>query len=1047
MNSEKWERAKKLYEAALKIGRAERPRFLAENSAGDEEVLREVESLLACSDEASGFLETPAIGEIAESLISSKSLAGQKILQYEVLRLLGAGGMGEVYLAEDTRLRRRIALKILPPSLGGDRKSVQRFEQEACAASALNHPNILTVHEFGEHNGMNFIASEFVNGETLRERLRGGVKPALSETLDIALQVAAALRAAHASGIIHRDIKPENIMVRDDGLVKVLDFGLAKLTSQPLSSGAKDDRQVQTTAGLIMGTASYMSPEQARGQAIDARTDTWSFGVVLYEMLAGKLPFKGETTSDTIASILTSEPDFASIVLPSGLIRILRKALQKDAAGRYQSAADLLTDLEAFKQASQVTPSSGMFGPDTGSTASTSESRGNGETRPIEDRSDESAGAVASRPWFLNRKLIAACSLLIVLGGAAAVWKMLPKNRAQMPTDLASMRVKQLIAWDAEAGESNVGAKFSPNGTMIAYSLIKNGLSNIWTRQVPEGKSNAVTDGKWNYYNPIWSPDGQRIAFISDKDNQLAIWAMPFAGGELTYIAAVENRNIFLLKWSRNGEKIYFQQGDPKTGLNVFTIDMASKQVTRITNFDIGSPEQFFSISPDEERIAYSSGSDDGVHIFVIPVKGGAPQQVTNDSEATDGYPFWLPDGRRIIYSSKRNGIFQTCIAFLDEGRTEQINLGISDTLISDVAPDGSKILLQQSREESDLWRVDIDGKNETRITSEIGLELWPDVSPDGKDIVFQETTESQHLLESSVLIRSLDGGQQINIASNGFSPAFSPDSRKVAFLRSAGNFINLYITDRTGANERQLTTEGVWFPGYTLMPYNRLQVKDYRWFPDGNSLIYSAKKDGVWNVFRAAADGSGAPVQISSNTDENVRLFNPVVEPNGKRIAWTSTPVADSSKGKKTTDLYLWDESGARVLFSSESITRLIGWTGNNLVLAAVDGGPIAKPVKALLTMVSIDRRHRDLALVDAMYFNNIALSPDGRRIAFATREGGRDNIKIISAAGGGSAGITANNDPTIYVSGIAWSSDGAAVYFGKQKQVGMISVIENFK
>ncbi|HEV7929453.1 MAG TPA: hypothetical protein VGP12_04895, partial [Nitrosospira sp.] len=640
------------------------------------------------------------------------------------------------------------------------------------------------------------------------------------------------------------------------------------------------------------------------------------------------------------------------------------------------------------------------------------------------------------------------CGFMIVLAGAAAVWKIISGNRAQMPTDLASMRVRQLLTWNAEAGESSVDAKFSPNGTMIAYSQIKNGLSNIWTRQVPEGKPNSVTDGKWNYYNPVWSPDGQRIAFISDKDDQLAIWAMPFAGGELTYIAAVENRNIFLLKWSRNAEKIYFRQGDSKTGLNIFTMDLASKGITQITNFGLGHLEEFFSISPDEESIAYSSGSrEDDLHIFMMPVKGGAPRQITKDMEATDQYPFWLPDGRRIIYSSKRNGIFQTCIAFLDEERTEQLNLGISDTLISDVSSDGSRILLQQSREESDLWKVTIDAKNETQITSETGLELWPDISSDGKDIVFQEATESEHLREGSLLIRSLDGGQQINIGSNGFSPAFSPDSRKVAFLRGNGTAINLFVTDRTGANERQLTTEGVWFPGYTLMPYNRVQVKDCRWSPDGNSLIYSSKKDGLWNIFRAAADGTGAPMQISGNTDENVRLSDPVFAPDGKRIAWTSSRVTDPSKGKKTTDLYLWDESGARVLFSSESVIRLIGWSGNNLVIAATDGSPITKPIKVLLSMVSIDRPTRNLASADTAYFNNIALAPDGGRIALATREGGRDNIKIISIAGGRSVAITANNDPTIYVSGIAWSPDGEAVYFGKQKQVGMISMIENFK
>lgn len=1044
MNSEKWEQAKKLYEAALKIGREERPRFLAENFGGDEEVLHEVESLLACSDEASGFLETPAIGEIAETLVASRSLVGQKILQYEIVRLLGEGGMGEVYLAEDTRLRRRIALKILPPSLGADRKSVQRFEQEACAASALNHPNILTVHEFGEHNGMNFIASEFVNGETLRERLRGAKKPALAEILDIALQVGAALRTAHASGIIHRDIKPENIMVRDDGLVKVLDFGLAKLTSQTRVSGAKDDTQLQTTAGLIMGTASYMSPEQARGKATDARTDIWSFGVVLYEMLIGKPPFKGETTSDTIASILTREPDFPSIGLSPELTRILQKALQKDANARYQSATDLLTALEAFKQDAALNPDTGRS-----LTRPTIDSPGDPETQLIGDRSHGNGTVIASRSWVSNRKLFTAFGLLIVLAGAAAVWKMLPENRVQMPTDLASMRVKQLLTWNAEAGEEDARARFSPNGTMIAYSLIKSGQSNIWTKQVPEGKSNAVTDGKWNYYSPVWSPDGQRIAFISDKDDQLAIWAMPFAGGELTYIMAVENRNTSLLKWSRNGEKIYFQQGDSRTGLNVFAFDLASKQVTRVTNFDAGNLEQFFSISPDEESIAYSSGPDDRLHIFIMPINGGPPLQITKDNEANDEIPLWMPDGKRIIYSSQRDGIFQTCIAYLDEGRTEQINLGLNDTLVADVSSDGSRILFQQSREESDIWEIGLDSKSETQITSEAGLELWPDVSSDGKNIVFQAATESKHVLEGSVLVRSLEDKQQITVASNGFSPAFSPDGRNVAFLRNAGNSVDLWVTGRNGAGERQLTTEDISFPGFSLVPYNRVQVKDYSWSPDGNSLIYAGKREGISNIWQAAADGSAAPRGISNNPDENVRLSSPIFGPDGKRIAWSSARLKVSPDGRRPTDLYLWDGKSAAVVFSSKSTAKLIGWSGNNsLVVASTDSKLIAKPARVLFTLISTDGRPpRELASVEAAYFYNIQISPDGRRIAFSVREDGRDNIRSISLTGGAGSAITANTDPTTYISSLVWSSGSKTIYFGKQKQVGTISMIDNFK
>jgi eukaryotic-like serine/threonine-protein kinase len=1052
MNPESWEQAKQLYEAALKCPPGKRPQFLEENCHGDEEVRREVKSLLACADESASFLEKPAIGEFAEVIVRQKSLVGQKILQYKIIKLLGAGGMGEVYLAEDTRLKRQIALKILPASLSRNKKFVQRFEQEACAASALNHPNILTVHEFGEKDGMNFIASEYVKGETLRERLNGGKPLSLPEALDIASQVAAALRAAHESGIVHRDIKPENVMIRDDRLVKVLDFGLAKLTLKKNEAvETVDETIINTAPGMIMGTAAYMSPEQARGQPTDARTDIWSLGVLLYEMLSGKPPFQGETASDTIASILMREPAPFDENLPAELVSILQKALQKNRDERYETVKDFSLDLNTFKYKSEFAPLSAAGDGKAHKkitrskiAAPTDATSGDLETTASENRSAfKTSPLMTNGARRLNRKLTATVALLLALAGAAAVWKIIP-NRNQPPANLlASLRIKQLISWDGEAGEGHAGARFSPNGAMIAYSLTKNGQRNIWTKQIPDGKPNPITDGKWDYHNPVWSPDGQRIAFVSNRDNQKAIWAMPFSGGELTLIKAFESDNVVnLLRWSKNGATIYYRQG-----FNLFALDIASRQITKLTNFDSTNPAQFFSLSPDEDRIAYSAGSNERLHIFVMPV-GGAPVQMTSD-EASDEYPFWLPDGKRIIYSSKRDGVFQTCIVYLDEGRTEQINLGINDTLISDVAPDGGRILFQQSREESDLWRVGTDGKSETQITADSGLELWSDVSPDGKSVVFQAATESKHLLEGSILLRSTDDNQQINVASNGFSPTFSPDGRRIAFLRTAKSLINLWIADRNGADERQLTTEGLWFAGFSLVPYNRVQTKDYSWSPDGGSLIYCAKKDGLWNVWQVALTGDLMPRQISHNTDENVRFSGLFFAPDGKRIAYTASAVKTSSDAKKTINLYVSDGENTSMFFSSASVFKPLGWekSGGNLLIAIAEDKSIAKPAKVRLSFISDGNNRTDLALIEAAYFQNIQLSPDGRRIAFAAREDGKDNIRIISVAGDENIKVTANLDPTTYLASLVWSPDGKTIYFSKQKQVGTISMIENFK
>lgn len=1025
MTSEKWERAKQLYQAALKCGRDERWRFLAENCGDDEELLREVTSLLECSDDAAAFLEKPAIGEMAEAIVASKSLAGKKILHYNIVRLLGAGGMGEVYLAEDTRLKRLIALKILPATFGEDKTSVRRFEREACAASALNHPNILTVHEFGENDGMSFIASEYVKGRTLRERLVDGSPLALPETLDIARQVAAALRAAHTSGIIHRDIKPENVMIRDDAIVKVLDFGLAKPTAQKTNaSGDEKETVFQTTSGLIMGTATYMSPEQARGLKIDSRTDIWSFGVMLYEMLAGEPPFKGETTSDTIASILTREPAPIDRDLPAGLDQILHKALEKEADRRYQTIEDLILDLEIIGP-----EQSGPF------VRMTSENLKTAVTM-------KSAPAGKSRWW--GRILIAAGGLLIVSAGAVAIWKFYPRDPERKYANLlASLRVTQLIASNAEAGEGNWGPQISPNGTMIAYSMIKTGKRSIWTKQIPDGKENRLSDGQGDR-NPVWSPNNQRIAFISNRDDQTAIWEMPFSGGELNFIKALKNAKTHLLKWSKNGKKIYYYEHEPNIGLNVFALDIDSKETVRLTDFR-SEGAQYFSISPDEDRIAYSAGPNNQLHIFVKPIGDGPPVQVTNE-ESSDQHPFWLPDGNRIIYSSQRSGIFQTCIAYLDEKRTEQINLGSNDTLIVDVSADGSRILFGQSREESDLWKIGVDDKIETQITFDTGLELWPSASVDGKSIVFQATSESKHLLEGSIRVRSVADTQQTTVASNGFSPVFSPDGRKAAFLRDANSLTDLWIVDRNGADERQLTTGGVGFSSFSLMPYN-LQVRDFSWSPDSGSLVYYAKKDGVWNVFRIAVDGA-APQDISANSDETISFSSPVFAPDGKYIAYTSAARA-SSGGRKGMDLHLWNSEGPAVLYSSASHFKLIGWAGTDLIIAIPEDKPIAQPLTVQLVLIPTgggDPGPVPIASITAAYFNNIHLSPKGQ-IALVTREDGKDNIRVISVPGGKNTRITANTDPISYIAGIAWSPDGKALYFSKQKQVNIISMYDNFK
>jgi serine/threonine protein kinase len=359
MTPERWQEVEALFHEALDRPPLERASFLDHACAGDEELREEATTLIAAHDEAGAFIEQPAMAQDAYVLLGDHAdeNLGREIGPYRIVERIGAGGMAEVYLAEDTRLNRLVALKLLPPYFASDDFRLRRFQSEARAASALNHPNILTIHEVGENAGVYFIATEFIDGQTIRGLIRNDQLP-LEDIFDIVEQVASALSVAHAAGIVHRDIKPENIMRRRDGLVKVLDFGIAKLLEPetPDRSNATGAFRTLTEAGLVMGTANYMSPEQARGLQVDERADIWSLGVVLYEMLTGHLPFSGATRMDTLVAVLDREPTPLSQVanefylLAPLLQSVIDKCLSKDIEKRYRTAAELLAELNNARE-------------------------------------------------------------------------------------------------------------------------------------------------------------------------------------------------------------------------------------------------------------------------------------------------------------------------------------------------------------------------------------------------------------------------------------------------------------------------------------------------------------------------------------------------------------------------------------------------------------------------------------------------------------------------------------------------------------------------
>ncbi len=528
-----WQQVKHLFHAALERQPAERESFLDEACSGNAGLRCEVQALIQSHEKEGRFIDEPAY-ELAADLIVSQPpgiAAGQSLGAYRIVSILGRGGMGEVYLAEDTRLGRKVALKFLPASYNNDLDRLRRFEREARAASALNHPNILTIYEVGSFDDRQFIATEFVEGETLRQRqLHSPLS--VSEILELALQVTSALAAAHQAGIVHRDIKPENIMLRHDGYAKVVDFGLAKLSeTSPTSPDNSTLMQVDTGTGVVMGTTAYMSPEQARGLALDPRTDIWSLGVVLYELLSGATPFKGATPSDLIVSILEREPSplARTPLVPSELDWIVRKALRKDREERYQTARELLGDLRSIKQqlefsAQQQLSDVDQDGPATGV-------QHTGRTVDAAFATGKVGAAVATRQHAVAGKN----SRTLLLVGVAAIgllaaiiigYKFFPRAKPPQPFEKISLaRITNL-------GKA-IDATISPDGKYIVYALSDAGQQSLWIRQVSTANDKEIVPpAPVGLFGITFSPDGNDL-FYAVKANldRGTLYRVPVFGG------------------------------------------------------------------------------------------------------------------------------------------------------------------------------------------------------------------------------------------------------------------------------------------------------------------------------------------------------------------------------------------------------------------------------------------------------------------------------------------------------------------------------------
>ncbi len=865
MTPDRWARIDQLLDEALERPAAERSVFLDEACLNDPELRREVQSLLAAHQKAEAkFLKLPALDLAAKHLASEKdrSLIGQTISHYSVISVLGVGGMGEVYLARDSKLERKVALKLLPPQYTQDAGRIKRFEREARAASALSHPNIIAIYEIGEVESRHFIAAEYVDGQTLRELLGEG-RVAMKDAIEIAIQIASALSAAHEAGIVHRDIKPENVMLRGDGYVKVLDFGLVKLTEKQRSEGATNASEgdlAKTNPGAVLGTARYMSPEQALGQEVDHRSDIFSLGVVLYELLTGLPPFKGDRTGAIMDAIVHYREIPITKVRPDlhpELERIVSRTLEKDREMRYQTANDLRADLKRLQReldSAEVVPISSSV-PAPGSP-------------PIKRK----------RIW---PALAGAASLIAI---AVLAWRFLPRNE---PPAINWAEAKFTTLTDFPGREGN--ATISPDGQTIVYGRMVNGQWDLFRQRVGGSTVVNLTNHPQSDGDPAFSPKGDKIALYSARDGG-GLYVMEETGENLRRLTD-EGRDP---DWSPDGREIIYST---LLGGNVFHRNTIGGQLWAV-NVETGQKRHIPAgpdaveprWSPNGHRIAFW-GLRGGAQrdIWTIPAAGGEPVEITNDTNE-DGHVVWSPDGRFLYYSSNRNGRLTLWRVAIDErtgqrlGRPEPIPAPSLYSYGLNISRNGKRMVYTSRRETSNIFRRAFNAGNGTvsgdpsQITTSERRTLNMSISADGEWLTYH-TFGDPHF---DIGVVKTDGTGTRLLTNDGIidrAPRWSPRKDRIAFFSNRSGKYEIWTIQPDGGDRRQLTFSAPEQPGFL----------DPSWSPDGLRMLFSYR-------------GSGSVIMDMTRPYQEQQLF--------------ALPPSPDDQGEKTWFVaYNWSHDGKRII------------------------------------------------------------------------------------------------------------------------------------
>ena len=977
MTPERWQRVKEIFQAAIQSAPGERSAFVASACGDDQGLRREVESLIASHEKSGEFIDSPAYQAAAEMIVDDKAQLkpGQTIGAYEIVSFISRGGMGEVYLGQDRRLSRKVALKILPASFTRASDRLGRFEQEARAASALNHPNIITIYEILRVNSTHLIATEFVEGETLRQRLSFSPLP-LMQSLNIAIQVADALAAAHKAGIIHRDIKPENIMLRPDGYVKVLDFGLAKLSEEmsPADSAEAPTRQVKTGSGMVMGTAGYMSPEQARGKDVDARTDIFSLGAVIYEIVAHRKPFEGETPSDTMAAILKTEPEPLSRHIPDvphELSRIVTKALRKDREERYQVVKDLLIDLRTLQRELDFQNQPGLSQPNPDQRATMLSPAANSTAAPINTAGPRSTISSITNSLSLEvkrHKTGTAIALFVILllaaGVAIGVYKFL--NRQTPISHFQNVKLTRLT----NSGNA-IDAVISPDGKYIVYALSNRSKQSLWIRQVSTANDKEIVPAApVGFFGMAFSPDGNEL-YYAVKANLDAgtLYRVPALGG--TPVKVLEKIDS-PISFSPDGKRFVLVRGNfPNQGesaLVIANVDGSNERTLLVKKL----PERFSPIfftgpswSTEGDLIAATIARVGGAsRVALFKSETGAEVSFSKEAWPYAGRVAWLPDMSGLLVIAGE-GVGSAQVWLLNY-------------------PDGAK------------RRVTNDLNAYRNLTGTLGGDRFSTVQASGLiNVWVVPEGHAAHAVQ-------LPTGNIGFYAATGNPISWTPDGR-IAFISNESGTSDVWLMDTAGTNRKQLTTGS----GLNTTPAPS---------PDGLYIVFASLQNGVRNIWRMNSNGSNA-VRLTNGLADGL----PAISPDSKWVVYNALTGTKGTLWKVSIDgsihQQLSDHVGISAAFSPDGKSIAFLFPESQDPFAPPNRiGIMTFPEGALVQTFTI--------APSGTVFPVIQWSNGGQSVLYSINQNNVTNIWSQPLAGGEPKQVTDFKDSLM--TGFAWSRDG---------------------